>query len=206
MVELPQRGRAEDRLALGLAQLRPRRGAVPLQVRHDVAVVQVVAPAHQRAAAARQIERRRDGGGAAHRAVPADLAEELEQQVAAEREADRQHAVAGQLRVEPIEHGGEVGGEAGVIVAATIGAGRPGAAQVDLEHGIAAGEEVRRGDHHVAAALVARDAVDQHDQRPVAALVGQVQRSDQSIAAAVPQRHDDLRAARLGKAWSRLSA
>src|SRR5690554_5911475 len=106
VIELPQAARAQDRLALGLAQLCPRRGAVPLEVSQDVAMVQVVAPAHERAAAARQIERGRHGRGAARRAVLARLAQELEQEVAAQREADRQQAVAGQLRVEAVDQGG----------------------------------------------------------------------------------------------------
>ena len=154
-------------------------------------MVEVVAPAHQRAAAVREVERCRDRGGAAHRAVAAGLAEIFEQQVAAEREADRQHAVAGELRVEAVEQACEVLGAAGVVLLAAEAAGRAGAALVDPEHGVAAGQEVGGGEHHVAAGLGAGDAVDQEHQRPRAQLLRQMQRGDQAIAAAVLEAHHE---------------
>jgi hypothetical protein len=115
----------------------------------------------------------------------------FQQHVAAEREADRQDAMPRQPWVELVEQGAEVVAAAGVVDAAAGSPGRAGAALVDHEHRVAADQEERGRDGHVAALLAPGETVDQRHQRSVAIDPGQVQRCHQAIAAAVLERHLD---------------
>ena len=77
-----------------------------------------------------------------------------------------------------------------MVVAAAVGPRRPGAALVDLEHGMAAREEVGRGDHHVAAA--SRCPRCRGSAPPAGASrssSGRCSEADEPVAAAVLERH-----------------
>ena len=98
--------------------------------------------------------------------------------------------MARDLGIEGIDDGGEILAATGVILPPAKRAGETGAAEVQTEYRIAARQKESGSHGHVAAALGAGDAVNQHDQRPIKAAGGSIDRHDHVIAAAVLERDD----------------
>src|SRR5690348_10963655 len=87
---------------------------------------------------------------------------------------------------------GEILARAGMVLKATVGARRAGAAQIEAEYGKAQAQEMGRGFPQIKAVLAAGETVDQHHQGLSAKnRGGQTERSDQAIAAAVPHRQEE---------------
>ena len=187
IVELDDVARLLDGHALRRRQLGGGRERLGLHRPQQVPVVDAIAAHEDAARRGGEIDRRRHRRRGAQRQVGGMLGEEFEQQVAAEREADRQQAVGGEGGVERGQRVAQVGGAAGVILEAAQRSRGAGAAQVEAQHRMAALEQGGGADQHVGAVLAARQAMDQDHQRPPP-LRRLLQHRRQAVAGAVAQR------------------